>query len=174
MFVGADVNSSEAVTVAVDDDGGLLDRIPDRLAPGGHADLGRRQEEFIERVTQHLSSVEMVVLVDVNLHRVGPSSVRDRAYIEAAMASAACRVGATLKVVHQKSIGSHLDLGPNASKDDIRSAVADIVGEDALSPDPDRRARAIGAVWASRSPTGRSPPCSTPGGCRSRNASRAG
>lgn len=148
MFVGADVNSSDAVTVAVDGGGGLLDRIPDRLAPGGHGDFGYRQEEFIERVAQHLRSVEMVVLVDVNLRRVGPSSVRDRAYIEAAMASAACRVGATVKVVHQKSIGSHLGLGQNASKGDIRDAVADVVGEDSLSPEPDRRARAIGAAWA--------------------------
>lgn len=153
MLVGADINSSEAVTVAVGDGGDLLDRIPARLSPGRHGDLGRRQEEFIERVAQHLKSAEMVVLVDVNLRRARPSSVRERAYIEAAMASAACRAGATVEVVHQKSIGVHLGLGQNASKDDIRGAVADVVGEDALSPKPDRRARAIGAVWAAANVT---------------------
>lgn len=90
----------------------------------------------------------MVVLVDVNLSRARPSNVRYKAYIEAAVASAACRAGATIKVVRQKSIGAHLGLGPSASKEDIREAVAEVVGDGALSPEPGRRARAIGAVWA--------------------------
>lgn len=148
MIVGADVNSDEAVVVLVDDSGAIAVGLPEKLKPSPEADDAVRLSEFMERVRQHLRAVkaDAVVLTDVDRSRARPSSVRYTTQIETVITLAAHAEGAAVEVVHQKSIGKHLGLSANASKKQIRDVLEDRVGTKALSPDPDRRARALGAA----------------------------
>lgn len=150
MLVAADVNSKSAIVVTATAGGELSDGIPPELSPGTFASLADQQGEFLERVAQHLSNVgaRVVVLTAVNLSKGAPSNIRDQSYLEAAFILGAHQVGAELSVVHQRSIATHLGLPASASKHDIRAEVASHLGDPALSPDPIRRARAIGALWS--------------------------
>lgn len=150
MLVAADVNSKSVVVVTATAEGELSDGIPPNLAPGTFASLAEQQGEFLERVTQHLNNVgaTCVVLTDVNLSKGTPSNIRAQSYLEAGLILAAHQVGAEIAMVHQQSIATHLGLPASSSKHAIRETVASSVGESSLSPDPIRRARAIGALWS--------------------------
>lgn len=148
MFVGLDVNSKDAVAVAVGDDGRLVAGLPNRFGPGSDVDPSMRVAEYVERLQQHLSGrTELVVLTDVDLSRARPTNVRAQAYLEAAILLAARRVGARVEVVHQRTVASHLGLPASSSKEAIRSRVVGLVAAESLTPEAQRRARALGAVW---------------------------
>lgn len=152
MLVGCDINSKSAVVIAVDDAGTPLDRLPDRLTPRHDADRATMLSDYLERVVQHLRdiSAERVVFTDVDLSRARPSDVRTQGHLEATFMLAARQARAEAVGVHQRAIASHLGLPPSARKREIREVVADVVGAEVLSPDPDRRARALGGVWAAQ------------------------
>jgi hypothetical protein len=144
-----DVNSKSAVVVVVGDDGELKDG-PDRLAPAADHDEGAQLSEFLERVYQHLRHLQAqrVILTAVSERNSTPSAIRKKAKLESCIQLAAHKTGASVETIHQKSIGKALGLGSNASKTDIRSAAEANVGAQALSPEPDRRSRALAAAWA--------------------------
>lgn len=151
MIVGADINSKNAVVVALDSDGRpQKDSLPSRLEPSAGNDLGKRLNEYLERVHQHLRDVPArdVVIVRTTERQSSPSTVRETAQLEAAVAMAAAKAGMRVQTIHQKSVGSQLGLGGNAGKADIRRAIERRLGPDSISPDPVRRARAIGAALA--------------------------
>lgn len=149
MLVGFDINSKGAVVVATDGGGRLLlSGLPERLEPGSEADPSAQLDEYVERLQQHLSGrAERVVLTDVNLSRARPTNLRAQAYWEAAVLLAARRVGAPVMVIHQRAVARHLGLRASSSKNAIRARVTGIIAADSLAPEPERRARALGAVW---------------------------
>lgn len=150
MLVGADVNGTEAIFVVLGDDGSLATGMPARVSPREDDDAGARLHDFKERVVQHLRAVDpaTVVLTDTNLSQTGTLSVRARAELEAAIKLAAHECQASVTVVHQKSVASHLGLAATADKRAVRKTVIGALPSGtSLSPEPDRRARAIGAVW---------------------------
>lgn len=150
MIVGADVNSKNAVVVAVNGRGGLSADLPTRFEPSRDSDDSERLAEFIERVAQRLRDVgaTAVVLTVVDERRARPSTVRATAYLEAGLMLAARKAGAAVEKMHQRSIGTSLGLPASASKTEIRKAVQAQRPSIELSPDPDRRARALAAAWA--------------------------
>lgn len=121
------------------------------VKPADNADAVARVSELLERVVQHLRElqIEHVILTDTDLRRVAPKNVRARAQIETVFLLAASKVGIGVEVVHQRKVASHLGLPGTANKDQIRDKVAEVVGESALTDEPVRRARALGAVWVS-------------------------
>lgn len=152
MYVGADVNQDEAVLVLLEDDGELVvdDSLPPHVLPVEVADPGERLGELLERLTQHFRhrDINALVLTDSSVGRTKPSSVRSRAQIEAVLVIAARRCEIPVRVVHQKSVATHLGLPASSDKASVRAAVAAQLGKEDLKGHPERRARAIGAVWS--------------------------
>ncbi len=150
-LIGIDVNSEYAVLVVTDGAGELLDEGPRTVKPAEDCDVSAQLGELRERVVQHLRAIgaDRLVLTDSNLRRSSPSNIRSRSQIETIFYLAAHETGVAVEVVHQKKIAAHLGLAGNATKEGIRDAVQDAVGAAALSGDPARRARALGAVWVS-------------------------
>lgn len=148
MLVGLDVNSKGAIAVATDVDGAIVGDLPQRFDPGSDADPSVRLAEYVERLKQHWAGkAQLVVLTDFDMRQVKPTLLRRQAYLEAAALMAARRVDARVKVVHQRTVASHLGLPASSSKAVIRDRIAEIVGAHKLLPEPQRRARALGAVW---------------------------
>lgn len=150
MIVGVDINSKNAVVSVVDDGGAPTDALPPRFEPSADTDPGKRLNEYAERIWQHLRGVAAreLVIVRTSERQSSPSTVRETAQLEAAVAMAAAKANIPVHTIHQKSVGSHLGLGGNAGKADIRKAIEARLGAAAVSPDPERRARAVGAAIA--------------------------
>lgn len=150
-ILGLDISSSNVIPALVDDAGLLKSGLPDRLTPSSSSEMSTLIAEFSERLTQHFQTVEVevVTIVDVDLSRNPPSSVRERAYLEASVFLAAHNVRSNAFFLHQQAIASHLGLEPRSSKNSIRDQVLSMIGDASLlSPEPIRRARALGAAWA--------------------------
>jgi hypothetical protein len=144
--LGVDANKDDLVIALVPAAGSTL---PGRFKAADRTPVGLGR--LIEHLAGHLSTNDVGQIVIVSDFGMKPSGqdARQRAQLETAMILAAYKVGAGLE---WKTVGEALEhLGLDKAKDKrgrLRSALTAALGDKRLSPDPKRRAAAIGVALA--------------------------
>lgn len=118
---------------------------PSDRGPNG---LGKLVELLAAHFTAH--EVRCVAVVQ-DPGRPRPTDMRDRAHLEAAVAMACYRTGARLEWLTVGDALRHLGLDAKGGdrKGRLRQLLESTLGADRLSPDPDRRAAALGIALVS-------------------------
>lgn len=119
---------------------------PERLAPAD--DSAHALASLTERLAGYFESHEVDrVAVVADLGRSAPSDVYPRGLMEAAVMIAASRVGATFTRPTMGEALKHLGLPANGNKRGrLRESLTEHLGANRLSPDPDKRAAALGVA----------------------------
>lgn len=144
--LGVDGNKDDLVIALVPAAGSTL---PDRFEAADRTPIGLGR--LVEHLTGHLSTNDVNQIVIVSDFGIKPSgqAVRERAQLETAMILAAYKVGAGLE---WRTVGDALEhLGLDKAKDKrgrLCIALTAALGDERLSPDPKRRAAAIGVALA--------------------------